>query len=45
MNYLKASNYRGTSPLLGKILLGTSALTAFLSAYSYLKSRGAEAEV
>lgn len=45
MNLLKASNYRGTNPLLGKILLGTSALTAVLSAYNYLQSRGAEAEV
>ena len=45
MNLLKTSNYRGSSPFLGRILLGTSALTAVLSAYNYLQSRGAEAEI
>ena len=46
LKYLpKTSAFRGSSPLLGKILVGTSAITAVLGAYSYLKSKGAVAEI
>ena len=46
MNFLpKTANFRGTSPLFGKFLIGTSAFTAILGAYNYLKSKGAQAEV
>jgi len=41
----RPASFQGSNPLLGKILIGTSALTAVLSAYNYLKSRGAHAEV
>lgn len=46
MNFLpKVANYKGTNPLLGKVLIGTSAFTAVLGAYNYFKSKGAEAEI
>ena len=46
MNLLpKVANYKGTNSVLGKILIGTSAFTAVLGAYNYLKSKGAEAEI
>ena len=46
MNFFpKVANFKGTNPALGKVLIGTSALTAILGAYNYLKSKGAEAEI
>ena len=41
----KSSNIRGSNPFLGKVLVGVSAITAVLSAYNYLKSKGAQAEI
>lgn len=47
MNFITkaTSNYRGTQPLLGKILIGASGLSVILSAWNYLQAKSAESEV
>lgn len=47
MNYITkaSSNYRGTQPLLGKLLIGFSGVSAVLSAYFYFKSKSIEGDV
>lgn len=40
-----ASNYRGVQPVLGKVLVGFSALTASLAAWNYIQSKVAEKDV
>jgi hypothetical protein len=37
----RVSNYRGTQPILGKLLLGTGILSGFLAGYSYFQSSSA----
>ena len=42
MNILaKASNYRGTHPFLGKVLVGTSLFSALFASYNYFQAKGA----
>lgn len=47
MNFLarKASNFKGTNPLLGQFFIGTSAFTFLLAAYNHIQAKSAEAEV
>lgn len=35
------SNYRGTQPLLGKVLIGFSGVSVLLAAYNYLQAKSA----
>jgi uncharacterized membrane protein YidH (DUF202 family) len=47
MNFITkaTSNYRGTQPLLGKILIGFSGFSAVLAAWNYLQSKSAESDL
>jgi len=39
------TNYRGTHPLLGKILIGFSGVSVVVAAWNYLQSKSAEADI
>ena len=46
MNILaKASNYRGTHPFLGKLLVGTSFASALYATYNHFQASRAEVEI
>ncbi len=40
-----ATNYRGTRPFLGKVLIGFSGVSVILAAFNYLQAKSAEADV
>lgn len=47
MSYITkaVSNYRGTSPIFGKALIGFGGLSAVVAAWSYVQAKGAEQEL
>ena len=47
MNYILRlpSNFRGTYPVAGKVLIAASGLCLFLSGYSWLQAGSAQSEV
>ena len=47
MSYITkaVSNYRGTNPFLGKVLVSFGSLSAVWGAWNYIQSKGAETEL